>query len=135
MNVKQAPEEQEEIRQLKHAFRMEKDADVSKRLHLIILMQRDSMDAADAAAHMSMSRTWGRKWYRRYRNEGIAGLQTRPRSGRPPKVHRDSMEYLRERIRRNTTCTAQDVSDQIHAVSGVRYSLSYVHRLIKKWGS
>ena len=50
---------------------------------LVMHVVRDGMIRTRAAEHLCMAGFWSAKWYGRYLNEGLAGLRTRPRSGRP----------------------------------------------------
>ena len=43
-----------------------------------------------------MASSWGVKWHNRYLKEGIAGLQTRPRSGRPPRISSEIMKIIKK---------------------------------------
>ena len=64
----------------------EKDLQVRDRIFLNVLVKRGGMSVTGAALHLSMAQSWGVKWHNRYLKEGIAGLQTRTRSGRPPRI-------------------------------------------------
>ena len=44
---------------------------------------------AQVSKHLHRSRTWASDWLKRYREEGIEGLQDKKRSGRPPDIPKD----------------------------------------------
>ena len=81
---------------LQKAHNAEKNAKVSRRIQLVMFILIDGMNASEAARQLKMSRAWGSKWTKRYREGGLAGLQDLPRSGRPPKVHPGIMEWFGE---------------------------------------
>ena len=64
----------------------EKDPFVRDRIMLNVLVIRDKMSISEAARHLGMVPSWGVKWRQRYVKEGVDGMQTRSRSGRPPRV-------------------------------------------------
>lgn len=55
------------------AYKREKDADVCRRLQLVIHVRINDKSASEAAQALRMSRSWGTKWARRYRDESIEG--------------------------------------------------------------
>ena len=69
------------IDELIKAFKTEKDADVTPRIMLVILVERDEMIRTGTAKHLGRAKSWGVKWYGRYLREGLPGLRTRPRPG------------------------------------------------------
>lgn len=84
-------------RRLLRLYKKEKNADVKERILLNLLIERDKMSAATAAAHLCKSSSWGSKWRRRYMGDKIKGLQTLPRSGRPPLVEKEVMDQIRQK--------------------------------------
>lgn len=50
---------------------------------------------------MKVSRTSVNKWIRIYLNEGLGGLQEKPRSGRPAYLTEAQMEQLSQYIKKN----------------------------------
>ena len=44
-----------------------------------------------------MAPSWGVKWHSRYLKEGIAGLQTRTRSGRPPRISGETLKAVKKK--------------------------------------
>ena len=112
----------------------EKNGDVSKRLQLMIYVKVDGMTPSGAAATMHMSRSWGGNWNKRYEERGIDGLQDKPRSGRPPVVYRGMMKRVHRMARKTRMWTAEEMRDFIFEKTGHMYDLSYVRKLMKKWG-
>ena len=75
----------------------EKDPQVRDRILLNVLIARDKMSVTGAARHLSMAPAWDVKWHNRYLKEGIAGLQTRTRSGRPPRISGDTLKAVKKK--------------------------------------
>ena len=66
---------------------------------LIVLSWADGATGAQSAALIGTSRRTVSKWRTRFRRQGIAGLQDRPRPGAPrrvPDVKIDELERLRQ---------------------------------------
>ena len=74
----------------------EKDPQVRDRILLNVLVKRDGMSVTGAARLLDMAPSWGVKRHNRYRKEGIAGLQTRPRSGRPPRISGETLKAVKK---------------------------------------
>ena len=68
--------------------KIEKDPQVRDRIMLNVMVKRDGMSVTRAARFLGMAPSWGVKWHNRYLKEGTAGLQTRTRSGRPPRIRK-----------------------------------------------
>ena len=87
-------------RELLKIRKKEEDPAVRDRIMLNIHVERDDMSIIGAARHLGMAPSWGVKWRRRYLEEGLKGLQTRPRSGRPPLVSKETMNEVKKKQRR-----------------------------------
>ena len=114
-----------DIERLVMEHKKEKDRNVADRILLIILIQRDNMYITKAARHLNRSRSWGVKWNHRYQESGIAGLQDKPRSGRPPKVYKGIMRKIRKRIARIACWEVESVQSFINEMTGIKYNLTY----------
>ena len=55
------------------------------------------MSVTGAARFLGMAPSWGVKWHNRYLKEGIAGLQTRTRSGRPPRISGETLKAIKKK--------------------------------------
>ena len=75
----------------------EKDPQVRDRILLNVLVKRDGMSVTGAARFLGMAQSWGVKWHNRYLKEGIAGLQTRTRSGRPPRISGEALKAVKKK--------------------------------------
>ena len=124
-------EKRPSVKELIVAYNREKDSDVVKRLMLVILVERDGMHRTKAALFLGRARSWGVKWYGRYLREGLPGLRTRPRPGRPPFVSKKVMKKI-WRVAKKTTCwTAKGMLGLIKTVAGIEYEISHVRALLR----
>ena len=73
----------------------ERDPQVRDRT-LLNVLKRDGMSVTGAARLLGMAPSWGVKWHNRYLKEGIAGLQTRTRSGRPPSISGETLKAVKK---------------------------------------
>ena len=83
-------------KQMLKARKTERDPQVRDRI-LLNVLKRDGMSVTGAAPHLGMAPSWGVKWHNRYLKEGIAGLQTRTRSDRPPKISGETLKAVKKK--------------------------------------
>ena len=74
----------------------ERDPQVRDRI-LLNVLKRDGMSVTGAARLLGMASSWGVKWHDRYLKEGIAGLQARARSGRPPRISGETLKAVKKK--------------------------------------
>ena len=75
----------------------EKDPQVRDRILLNVLVKRGGMSVTGVALHLGMAPSWGVRWHNQYLKEGIAGLQTRTRSSRPPRISGGTLEAVKKK--------------------------------------
>ena len=121
-----------------HAKR-EKNPRVARRL-LALANALDGMSRELAARLAGMDRQALRDWVIRYNAEGIAGLKDRWGDGRPLAITEGELAAVKTQILRAATASGDgdrpplrivDVSRLIEERTGVRYSISGAHRLMK----
>ena len=117
------------------AYKKEKNVHVYKRLQIVKRIFVDGKSIAEATKEMNMSESWGSKWYKRFTDEGLDGLKTRPRSGRPSRVPRWLMRRVMRCARKISRCwTAEEMKSRIFEMTNTTFELSYVRKIMKKWG-
>ena len=89
-------------KQMLKVRKTEKDPQVRNRILLNVLVKRDGMSVTGAALHLGMAPSWGVKWHNRYLQEGIAGLQIRTRSGRPPRISGEILKAVKKSKKEST---------------------------------
>ena len=71
----------------------------------------------------------------RYHNEGIDGLENRPKSGRPSKLSEEVAVKVRKKLKeRKQGWTTQQVNEIIVKEGNVHYHQIYIYTLLHKWG-
>ena len=75
----------EECAALRELLEASDDPDVCVRARALLLLAED-MGYRGAARAVAVNESAVRKWHAAFRAEGVAGLRTRDRSGRPPKL-------------------------------------------------
>lgn len=76
-------------------------------------------------------------WKKRYEKEGIRGLYTKPRSGRPPKIPYKHAIKIKRKVRRHNIkhgWTTKHVRIFIYKETGIKYSRRQVIRICQSWG-
>jgi transposase len=118
------------------AYRRESDANVRERILLVRRVRVDRKEAASVAeVELHRTRAWGYKWLKRFNEEGLDGLQSRHRSGRPPDVPEEKMMVIkRELSQKPSGWRIKEIMNLIYEKSGVRYHEVHVYRLLHKWG-
>ena len=104
-------------------------------LVLNVVYQR-KVSAAQAARDLHRSKSWAWEWLKRYDKEGINGLKTRPKSGRPSKLSEEIDYRIKKELKEsnNQGWTTKQVEEMIIKESGVRYHHNYIYRILRKWG-
>jgi transposase len=120
---------------LEKAYGEEKDADVSRRMLLVLKVRCDGMKPSHAARELRRDKSWATIWLKRFDEGGLDGLGTRPRSGRPPKVALETLARVRTNVSRwKSGCRVEEVRQLIRKESRVAYSERQVYRIVHGWG-
>jgi len=119
--------------EVKRAYKKEKNPKLRKRIRMIMGLM-EGLSTIKVAEKMTVSQPNVIYWKKRFEREGLAGLQDRPRPGRPPKVERRMMERIRKEVKAKRLNKATDVRNLIYKRTGVRYSLMHVMRILHSWG-
>lgn len=76
-------------------------------------------------------------WKNRYIKNGIKGLYTKERSGRPSKMKPEIALEIRRKVRKHNDkkgWTTKHIREEIHKKAGVTYSKRQVIRIAQRWG-
>ena len=86
-----------QIKILKRKYKKEEEAKVKERILMVIYTaQKETL--RDVAERLNCDHKLVLYWKRRYENEGLEGLKTRPKSGKPRKIYRRQEANLRKII-------------------------------------
>jgi len=69
-------------------YRAQKEAKTKERMLLVLNVLYYGKIAAHVAREIHKSKGWASQWLKRYREEGLEGLQDKIRGGRHPKISR-----------------------------------------------
>ena len=120
----------EELLQL---YREEKDPNVKDRLMLNIKVRFEDVSITKAARSLGKVTSWGSKWFSRFAKADVEGLRNLPRSGRPPRITREEAEKIRKEMDSKQCWTAAKTRELVSGETGVRYSLSSIYKMLKRW--
>ena len=76
-------------------------------------------------------------WKRRYEEQGVRGLHTKPRSGRPAKITKGQSMRLRRIVRKHNVKSGwktKGIKELIYEQTGVKYSFRHTIRITQSWG-
>ena len=120
---------------LERACSEENDADVRLRMLLVLKVRYDGLGQNRAARDLHALSSWAAKWVRRFEEDGIDGLRTRERSGRPPEIEQRVMAKIEREVATNESgLTVREVRELVRKEAGVTYTERHVYRLLHRWG-
>lgn len=130
-----------EVDQLKRLHRTTQDADVRSRCDMILL-SAEGCSPPQIAQRVRFSRHTVVRYIRRYEQEGLNGLFTRPRSGRPPRATAAYCSKLVAAVEhpprqiglRFSNWTTEKLADHLMQQTGIRLSARQVENLLKREG-
>ena len=76
-------------------------------------------------------------WKKRYEKQGVRGLYTKPKSGRPPKINPEQGAEIKRIVRKHNIkhgWRTQQVRQLIVEKTGVKYSFRHSIRIVQSWG-
>ncbi len=92
--------------------------------------------SAQVARDLHRSKSWACEWLKRYDKEGIKGLKTGLKSGRPNEISEEIACQIKEELKESRYgWTTKQVEELIIKKSGIKYHHIHIYRLIfRKWG-
>jgi len=122
------------VAELQAAYKREKDPYVRERI-LIVMWLKKGMTTYEVAELLGCPQSKVAYWKSRFEKEGIKGLRTRPRMGKPKKLSENVREKIEKKLEENPYgWSIKEVRELIREVGGVTYSERHVIRLMHKWG-
>jgi transposase len=117
-------------------YKRESDAAVKERMLFVLNVVYDKHIPAQVASDLHRSRTWASDWLKRYREEGIEGLKTRSKSGRPTEIPQEIVYKIQNKLASSKQGwrTTKQVNDIIIQESVIQYHKIYIYTLLRKWG-
>src|SRR3982750_675960 len=91
--------------------------------------------SAQVARDLHQSKSWASGWLKRYDKEGIEGLKTRQKSGRPSELTEEISYQIKKELKEsNQGWTTKQVEELIIKKSGIKYHYIHIYRILQKWG-
>jgi putative transposase len=116
-------------------YRSEQDVKTKERMLLVLNVVYQRKVSAQAARDLHRSKSWAWEWLKRYDKEGINGLKTRPKSGRPSKLSEEIDYRIKKELKEsNQGWTTKQVEELIVKKSGIKYHYIHIYRILRKWG-
>ena len=136
LNMPELTEEQQS--ELVNGYRHTKDVRIRTRAQLVLLACEQHLSAPSIAVIVREDAETGRRWLKRYRQEGSEGLFDRPRTGAPSKTTQAYKERLLAAVRRRPRSlgqpyfmwTLQCLADYLAEQMGITISAETVRRLL-----
>ena len=120
---------------LKKKYKKEKDPKVKERtLMMTYIFEGDTL--RNVAEKLHCDHKLVLYWKRRYFSEGLEGLKTRPKSGKPRKISRRQESNLKKIFSQENPerpWTTKRVSSIIAEKTGVNYSQRQITRILSRW--
>ena len=116
-------------------YRYELDAKTKERMLLVLNVVYHGLMAARVARDLHRSKAWACEWLKRYYKEGIGGLKSRPKSGRPPELSEEVSYTIKKELKESSQgWTTKQVEEMIVKESGIKYHHTHTYRILRRWG-
>ena len=116
-------------------YRYELDVKTKERMLLVLNVAYHGLMAARVAGDLHRSKAWACEWLKRYHKEGMGGLKSRPKSGRPPELPEEVSYRIRKELKEgNQGWTTKQVEEMIVEKSGIKYHYTHIYRILRRWG-
>ncbi len=123
-----------DVSKLRELYRQERDADLRERL-LIVMWLKRGKTTYEVGDLLGCPQSRVVYWKRRFEEEGLEGLKTRPRPGQPKKLPDELQSRIVKKLEENPYgWTTRGVTEIIRRDGHVEYSERHVVRLMHKWG-
>ncbi len=124
-----------QLYKIQNSLKVENDSEVRERLLMVQASCKEPL--RDAAKKFGCGHDKINYWKKRYEKDGIRGLQTKPRSGRPPLITDEQSAKLRRAVRKHSVMhgwKTTSVRELIVKETGVNYSFRHTIRILQSWG-
>ena len=119
--------------ELEKAYRKEKDSRVVLRMLAVHMVCVRKMSVGETAANLMRSERWVHKWLKRFDTGGLDGLRDLPRTGRPPKISRETMARIIEQSVQ-PKCTPRELQKTIREETGTKLHITNVRKIMHRYG-
>jgi transposase len=130
---------EQELRGENFLKRLKKEAQAETRMRLLGMEHlKEGKSTKEVGEILKISRISIRKWYNRYKKEGIEGLRNKAGKGRKSLMPKDKEEEIRKEIealqaeRAGGRIRGQDVQQRLKEKVGINYSMGSIYHVLKK---
>jgi len=116
-------------------YKYEQDVKTKERMLLILNVVYQGKVSAEVARDLHRSKSWASDWLKRYDNEGIEGLKTRQKSGRPCVISEEVVYQIKKELKESSYgWTTKKIEELIIKKSGIKYHYTHIYRILRRWG-
>lgn len=127
----------QKLSKINQSLKRIKNSDIRERL-LIIKGYYQGQTVRITAKHHQCSPGKVAYWKKRYDAQGLKGLQTKSKSGRPPKLNLDQAKEIKKEIIKQTSdqggWQTEQIKEYIQKKANITYSLRHIVRIAQNWG-
>jgi len=123
------------IKILTQASKKEKDGEILRRIQMVLYILKGET-VREVGERMQCPHSLVIYWKKRYSNDGLEGLKTKPRSGKPTLFSRRQEDKIKKKIAEDNPAnpwTTKRVCDLIKKEAGIQYTQRHVQRILHKW--
>ncbi len=96
-------------------------------LLVLNVVYQGKISAAQVARDLHRSKSWASDWLKRYEKEGIEGLKTRTKSGRPSKLSEEVVYQIKKELKESSQgWTTKQAEELIVKKSGIKYHYNHI---------
>lgn len=120
---------------LKQTYKKESDGKIKERV-LMLIHSYGGKSSRDVGKIIQCDQKLVLYWKNRYEKEGLEGLKTRSRSGKPTLLSRRQEDKIKKKIAEDNPgnlWTTKKVCDLIKKEAGIQYTQRHVQRILHKW--
>lgn len=124
-----------QLYKIKNSLKRTKDPEIRERLLMIQASYQEPL--RKAAKKFGCGRDKINYWKKRYETNGIRGLFTKSRSGRPSLITEEQKIKLRRIVRKHNIkhgWRTKNIRELVAKDTGVTYSIRHTIRIIQSWG-
>lgn len=121
------------IEELWEKYRQEMDGLVRERMLMVIWM-KEGISSYEVGNRLRCPHSKVLYWTYRFNKEGVSGLKTRSRPGKPSELSKTEKCRIKQILEERNWWKTKWVSDLIYKETGVVYSQRHIVRLLHVWG-
>lgn len=125
-----------QLAKISKSLKKVKNSEIRERL-LLLKHYYQSISLREAAEHHQCSHGKVKYWKDRYEEQGLRGLQTQDKSGRPRKLNKEQATAIKRVVARQSNqqgWQTKQIKEYIEKKTGVTYSERHTIRIAQSWG-